>query len=117
MTKSLALALALGVTLVGCGQARPNAPLQPRTAQVAAQAAIIDWAAVRREIKDAIEDGGADTFYTVQSVKAKATEKRGVYAFVVDAIRVKDGDKDEVRITGTWDSKAQEIVDSEEEEL
>lgn len=110
-------AMLLAATLAGCGQGGLNVPRaqQVSAAQVAAQAASL--ATIRGEIKDQLEDGpGASKYYEIRKVDAKATAQKGIYAFKAWGDRVDDGDRTAVLITGSYNTKTQELEDTDEEE-
>ncbi len=117
MTKSTTFiaVLALAAALTGCGQAPVGSPYA-KTGGMRAASQSGSLAMIKQEIKDAIEDTGADTWYEVKKLDVKPTEKRGMFAFTAIANRISDGDAIPVQITGTYDAKNQEI-DSEEDEL
>lgn len=116
MTK-LTAAMLLALTLAGCGQGALTMPRAQQVAasQAAAQAASL--ATIRGEIKDQLEDqGGAQKWYEIRKVDAKATNAKGVYAFKAWGDRVDDGDRTAVLITGAYNAKTQELEDTDEEE-
>ena len=119
MAKSTVLftaVLCLSTALTGCGQGFSASPTaKVGVAQLQARGG--NLGEIKREIVDAIESsGGPETRYEVRKVEARTTEKRGIFAFKAEALRIEDGDALGVLITGTWDAKNQEI-DSEEEDL
>lgn len=94
----------LGLLLLAVtGCARTSLPVAPKVADQAVQAQnVVTNPTLRNRIIEAIEDTGADTWYSIGTITVRSTFMPRQYSFVAEGIEIGDGGSRPIRMRGRY---------------